>query len=763
MQHVRRFLYRELLLMVGFVVAMLLGLAWWGLVRAMDVQARARAGDSLVALERELRTGLMTAEEIAHAGAQWWVIGQLNLDAHQGNTETLLLPMLRQQSFVTSVNICRADGTSVLLLANGEDWDSRRIFRTEKQGYQQWTRRQAWDQVVPQNEWGVTDYDPRRRDWYQEAARRGAPFWTPEAYPFRTTGDHGLTFTIPVMQGSTLLGVVSVDLRVEELTAAAWRAHPTPGSRVLVVDALGRALTVPRHRDFLEVTHRAATYLTKIGKDFLPELLPTITAGGPAPVSGFISATQPFAWRGLEWKLIALIPENELLSVARRKGAGVLVLAVLGLGLIGWRARHIADRFGDPMDALAASAKAVERGEAADELPTDIREMRVVGHALHLAGEAMQEQVALREQLRHSQRLETVGTLAGGVAHDVNNQLTVILGQLNLCEDQLPLEHPLLPYLQRAEDATRRCADVTRALLTFSRPAPSVLQSVDLNALVKRVCSLLGRILGGRIQLVLDLDPDLTPIAGETVKLEQVLMNLGVNARDAMPEGGMLTVVTHQTEQGGVMLEIRDTGQGMSPEIKARIFDPFFTTKEIGKGTGLGLSMVQGIVKGHGGRVEVESEPGAGTIFRILLPKGEPVPESETALPAWSEAFKLAGLRILVAEDEPEIREFFREVLTRAQAEVVDAKDGIEAWERWLDSGPFDLLITDQRMPRATGLDLLERIRVSAPDLPVVVASGYGLEDAMSRLARDPHVRVLSKPFKVFDLQRAIMGLLRAR
>ena len=211
------------------------------------------------------------------------------------------------------------------------------------------------------------------------------------------------------------------------------------------------------------------------------------------------------------------------------------------------------------------------------------------------------------------------------------------------------------------------------------------------------------------------------------------------------------------------MLEIRDTGQGMSPEVKARIFDPFFTTKEIGKGTGLGLSMVQGIVKGHGGRVEVESEPGAGSTFRILLPKGEPVPEGEPALPAWSEAFKLAGLRILVAEDEPEIREFFREVLNRAQAEVVDAKDGIEAWDRWLDSGPFDLLITDQRMPRATGLDLLERIRVSAPDLPVVLASGYGLEDAMSRLARDPHVRVLSKPFKVFDLQRAIMGLLRSR
>ena len=321
MQHVRRFLYRELLLLVGLVVALLLGLAWWGLVRAMDVQARARAGDSLAALERELRTGLQTAEEIANAGAQWWVVGQLDLNPQQGNAETLLLPMLRQQAFVTSVNICRADGTSVLLLSNGKDWDSRRIFRTQNQGYQQWTRRKTWDQVVPERDWGATDYDPRTRDWYQEAARRRSPFWTPEAYRFRTTGDHGLTFTVPVMQGGTLLGVVSVDLRVEELTTAAWRVHPTPGSRVLVVDSLGRALTVPRHADFLDVKQRAATYLSKIGKDFLPEVVPFLGGPAGAGVPGFISAVEPFNWQGVHWKLIALIPERELLAAARRKAA----------------------------------------------------------------------------------------------------------------------------------------------------------------------------------------------------------------------------------------------------------------------------------------------------------------------------------------------------------------------------------------------------------------------------------------------------------
>lgn len=762
MQFARRFLYRELLLLVGLVVALLLGLAWWGLRRAMDVQATARAGDCLISLERELRTGLLEAEQVAGAGNQWWTEGHLDLDPQHGNAESLLLPLLRQQAFITSVNLCRADGASVLLLSNGKDWDTRRITR-EPAGRQQWTRRLEFQQVPDEGAWEPTNYDPRTRDWYREAQHRTSPFWSSQAYRFMTTRDYGLTFTMPVLKGNTLLGVVSVDLRTEELTTAAWRAHPTPRSQVTVVDSMGRALTVPRLPEFNNPKLRAESYLRKIGPEFLPELLPLLGENSLDHVHGFFAAIRAFAWQGLEWKLTALIPEEELLSGARRRAYGVLLLAVLGLGLIAWRARALSDRFGVPLDALAASAEAVGRGETAVDLPSEIREIHTVGHALHLAGEALQEQAALREQLRHSQRMETIGTLAGGVAHDVNNQLTVILGQLNLCEDQLPLDHPLLSYLHRAEDATRRCAEVTRALLTFSRPAPSVLQSVDLNAMVKRVCSLLGRIMGGRIQMETRLDPELGLIAGETVKLEQVLMNLGVNARDAMPEGGILTVTTHRWEQGGALLEVRDTGIGMTSDITAKIFEPFFTTKEIGKGTGLGLSMVQGIVKGHGGRVEVESEPGKGTTFRVFLPKGDPTPDVEAALPAWSEAFKLGGLRVLVAEDEPEIREYFREVLTRAQAEVVDAADGEEAWERWLDSGPFDLLITDQRMPRATGLDLLARIRVSAPDLPVVVVSGYGLEDAMSRLARDPRVRVLSKPFKVFDLQRAITGLLRAR
>ncbi len=198
----------------------------------------------------------------------------------------------------------------------------------------------------------------------------------------------------------------------------------------------------------------------------------------------------------------------------------------------------------------------------------------------------------------------------------------------------------------------------------------------------------------------------------------------------------------------------------MGPVVTWRIFEPLFATKEVGKGTGVGLSMVLGIVRGHGGSVEVESALGEGSTFRIWLPAGDAAPLEEAPRPSWAGAFDLEGLRVLLVEDEPEILAFLQEVLEGGKAEVVAAGDGQAGWERWLDSGPFDLLVTDQRMPRLTGLELLDRVRAVVPDLPAILASGYGLEEAMPRLAGDLCTRVLSKPFKIYDLHRAITGLL---
>lgn len=779
MRTITRHLFVEILVFAGLLLALVLGLAWWGLTRALDSQAWERADASIERLSLELDREMRGVHSLGRTLQDWWVAGTLT-PAETDRLDAQVIPLLARQTFVSSINFCAADGTSVLLLRTDGAWHTRALQQGPAGNRQSWVRRHPDGRVKAREPWIPTLYDPRRRDWYVLVKDAHQEAWSPEAYRFMTTRDPGLTLSLPVVKEGRLLGVVALDVLLDDLTEKAWRAQPTPGTRVAVTDALGRALILPQVSPYQHREARFQDFLKPMGQGVVPELMAFSDGLAALPEGGqrltlrhggqrFYGLARPyFGPSGLRWNLMVAIPAQEIMGASRAKGLAVLVLALAGFGVMAWRARVISERFGAPLDTLASAAQEDPPSQITavqGSRETRVWEMKALRDVLRMADSAVEEQVALREQLRHSQRRETVGSLAGGVAHDVNNQLTVVLGQLELCTEMLGEGNPASAYVKRAHFAAERCAEVTRALLSYSRSAVATQQSaVDLNALLRSVGGLLGRVLGGRIELTLDLDPELPGVLGHASQLEQVVVNLAINARDAMPEGGTLAFRTRRgAEPGWVEVSVVDTGAGMGPEVQARIFEPYFTTKAPGKGTGLGLVMVYGMVKGHGGHVEVESAPGRGTTFTLHLPAQAdvPVPAPEAAAPAHGGTpVSLRGLRALVVDDESDLRRIVQILLERAGAEVEVAVDGEEGWQRYREGGPFDVVVSDLRMPRASGMDLLLLIRGVAPAQPFLLMSGFGLEEASAQLAEDPCVGTLAKPFRSQEFLEAAARLL---
>ena len=362
------------------------------------------------------------------------------------------------------------------------------------------------------------------------------------------------------------------------------------------------------------------------------------------------------------------------------------------------------------------------------------------GHATRFIGVTLEitERKRLEEQFLQAQKLESVGRLAGGVAHDFNNLLTVITGYAQMLLSELPLVHPMRDRVDEIANAAIRAADLTRQLLTFSRRHVSEAKTISLNGLVQNLQKMLVRLIGEDVQLVLSLHPSAGDLRADPGQIEQIIMNLAVNARDAMPNGGELVIETspffvderfakaHLAIPPGsyVMLSVSDTGIGMAPDVKAHIFEPFFTTKEPGKGTGLGLSTVYGIVIQTGGTISVYSEHGRGTTFRILFPAVEAAPAAATATAAEQTAF--GNETIILAEDEPGVRRYVREILQQHGYTVLEASNGREAIElarRY--PGAIHLLLADAVMPEMGGMELSQQFSAARPGIPVLCMSGY--------------------------------------
>ncbi len=366
---------------------------------------------------------------------------------------------------------------------------------------------------------------------------------------------------------------------------------------------------------------------------------------------------------------------------------------------------------------------------------------------------AAEEKARLEAQLFHAQKMESIGRLAGGVAHDFNNLLTVINGYSGLLLGQLPPDAPSRPALEQIRKAGERAAHLTRQLLAFSRTQLLQPTNIELNSVLAGMQPMLARVLGDDIEFHLDLSPDTGHIRADLHQLEQVILNLAVNAKDAMPHGGCLAITTANAN-ATVRLTVTDTGTGMDDHVRPHIFEPFFTTKPAGKGTGLGLSMVEGIVLQSGGRIEVESQPGRGTTFTITLPSVEP-PSPEAVQPRATPAERGAET-ILIVEDQADVRAFAAEALRSYGYGVLQAESASDALAL-CERTHTDLVLTDLAMPEMSGRELHARLAGLRPNLKVLLMSGYA-----AAAAEDSDLNFIQKPFTPQELAAKIRSVLGA-
>ena len=370
--------------------------------------------------------------------------------------------------------------------------------------------------------------------------------------------------------------------------------------------------------------------------------------------------------------------------------------------------------------------------------------------------------------------MEAVGQLAGGIAHDFNNLLTVIKGYSELSLAALPADDPLKESLEEVEKASERAAELTRQLLAFSRRQVMELKVTDLGTIVRNLEKMLRRVIGENIELIIDLQGDPGKVRVDPGQMEQVILNLAVNAKDVMPDGGKLMIGVRNAELDEtyarrhvavrpgqyVMLSVSDTGWGMTPEVRERVFEPFFTTKEKGKGTGLGLSTVYGIVKQSGGNIWVYSEIGGGTVFKIYLPQVDEAVDGPGEEIRGEEAPR-GDETILLAEDEGAVRDLAAGFLRDLGYTVLEAPNGREASAACSGySGSIDLLVTDVVMPGMSGRELAERLGAMRPGIKVLYMSGYTDDSIVHHGVLEEGVHFIQKPFSMVPFARKVREVL---
>ncbi|MFZ1219432.1 MAG: ATP-binding protein [Chthoniobacterales bacterium] len=458
----------------------------------------------------------------------------------------------------------------------------------------------------------------------------------------------------------------------------------------------------------------------------------------------------------------------------------VVVLLLISCSLVRWVSRPLRQimaslKRSDPKPIEGMCKDHSEFGEMArttkrffeqrDNLIREMEERRATEEALRKS----------EEELRHSQKMEAVGRLAGGVAHDFNNLLTAIIGYAELIATRTSSNSLAKQNAELIRKAGEQAAGLTRQLLAFSRKQILQPKVIDLNALVLEMERLLRRVIGERFDLQSHPDAEMGRVKADPSQIEQVVLNLGVNARDAMPKGGTLIIrttnvrldrttapqISADLKPGDyVMLAVTDTGAGMDEETKSHIFEPFFTTKGPGKGTGLGLATVYGIVRQTGGGISVESEPGKGSTFRIYLPQvSAPIDftRSHTVPVEKSANFET----VLVVEDEDIVRELVCEVLEDQGYNVICARDGLEALKMAAEyDGTIHLLVTDVIMPHMNGHELAEKLSGVRPDMKILFVSGYSANDIGDHGILDPRIELLQKPFTPQTLARKIRDVI---
>ncbi len=416
-----------------------------------------------------------------------------------------------------------------------------------------------------------------------------------------------------------------------------------------------------------------------------------------------------------------------------------------------------------PDDLAAMLQQRVAASAGASSAP--LTESRLAGLLLEGSADAIgvplpSDPEEFDSRLVHANRMQSIGRLAGGIVHDFNNLLTSILTSAELAQEALPAEHGAAPDLEEIRRAGTRASELTRQLLAFARRDVSRPRVIDINTLVGNLATMLRRVLGETITLRLTLASDLPLVYADSAQLEQVIVNLAVNARDAMPHGGELDLCTRRgvprhwsgtaAPPEGVMLDVSDTGVGMNHEVQERLFEPFFTTKTAGRGTGLGLSTCQSIVTAHGGEITVESAQNEGSTFHVWLPPTEELDEgrAHAGHPFTASTDASRQRRVLFVEDDADVRHTTVRALRAAGYVVLEAANGAEALDRVAaERDPIDLIIADVVMPQMGGVDLVRRLRERWPAVQVLYTSGYPGDSPQVVEAEAMGGPVLSKPF----------------
>jgi len=401
--------------------------------------------------------------------------------------------------------------------------------------------------------------------------------------------------------------------------------------------------------------------------------------------------------------------------------------------------------------------------------------LRKAGEELDLRTREMEREMKLRAdleaQLRQSQKMEAIGRLAGGIAHDFNNILMAVQGYVALSLSRVTPTDPVRAWIEEIRKAADRAANLTRQLLAFSRQQVLRPQALDLALEMREFEKLLRPLLGERIRLAVEAEENLGFVWADGAAINQIVMNLAVNARDAMPHGGDLEIrlrvrkdIPTRTlrEAGFVELSVRDTGTGMDDATKARAFEPFFTTKEPGKGSGLGLAQVYGLVEQCGGVIEVETEVGKGTTFRVILPRNE-TRESPLPQAVAPSAQGGRGERLLLVEDEPLVRKLLEQLLSRAGYQVTASSDPVEALALMQSGVGFEIVVTDVVMASMTGPELMQKLEALGGEIPTVFMSGHTEDEFIRSGALRPHQRFMSKPFVPSDLLLQVRQLIESR
>ena len=628
MVKIRSLLIREWVLFTGLILVLLFSLWWWGFIHLADAQAAAQATASLQGLDREIQSHMELSEDLGSALATLWARGRISPGGDPGTPAVVHALAVRERD-VSLIALVDAAGNGVIADRRSGAWTTSTL-RLEAQDR---TRVQEFrwpdgGEPKPSGPPAWVPVDFRNRPWYRKVRNSRRPSWT-DPYLFQRLGELGVTYAIPVWSRTgQWLGAIGVDLLLEDLTQEVWGIQPTLNSRVTITDAQGRALALPRIPEFDTPESRRAAYLEVASPAFLPVIHQVERqfrpgeSGGGIRVGGeryFVSRRSLVRTPGVNWKVYLAFPESDLLSGPRRQALWALILSLLLVGLVSWRLSSLADRLAYPLAELADGSHSISQGEALVPPETSIAEIRDLGAALEASTRVLQEKKQLEEQLRRSQRLEALGQMAGGIAHDVNNFLGGVLAQIQLAKGHVPAVSAAQRHLAKAEETVARCGEIMMSLLSFGKPLKPQILDVDLNVVVGRAAELLDHARGKGVQVRLQLLEGVPLVHGDPVQLEQVIVNLGLNGRDAMPSGGTLTLSTGTIGGGQVFVRVSDTGTGMPPEVVERIFEPFFTTKDEA-GTGLGLSMVFGMIQAHGGVVQVDSQPGLGSVFTVLLP-----------------------------------------------------------------------------------------------------------------------------------------------